>query len=152
MIGVTGNSNKCSKNKNYLNSKSSVRAVISQSGHIADFTREKDQDFAIVKRFINPDHPNRETALTEISLVTYLNKNVSPFFLSHGTQDERLPVDMTRKFTLVLEVIKHEYKYIEVEGGKHSLTKSRPKEASEVFGATMKFIQKYAFQKVFQTK
>ncbi|TQV81138.1 alpha/beta hydrolase [Exilibacterium tricleocarpae] len=145
MVGVTGNAGGFSDHEIYPDFDSSVRAVISQSAHIADFTRVKYRDFAVVKRFIDTDNPDRQAALAAISPITYLDKNDPPFFLAHGTADERVPVAMSREFALELKAIGHVFEYIEVEGGKHSLKKSRPKEASEVFSASLDFFRKYAF-------
>lgn len=145
MIGVTGNATGFSDHGIYPNFDSSVRAVISQSGHLADFSETKYKDFVIVERFINTEGIDRHVALAALSPVTYLDKNDPPFFLSHGTDDERVPVDMTREFASELEAIGHIFEYEEVEGGKHSLTASRPKRASEVFSASLDFFRKYAF-------
>ncbi len=147
MVGVTGNTPGFSDHGLYPNVDSTVRAVISQAGSIADFSRTKHQDFVLVERFINTDEPDRRTALAAISPITYLDKNDPPFFLAHGTADERVPVEMTRDFALELEKMGHEFEYIEVEGGKHSLSESRPEKASEVFSASMNFFKKYAYPK-----
>lgn len=145
MVGVTGNATEFSDHGIYPNFDSSVRAVISQAGSIADFTRAEYRDFVLVERFINTDEPDRLVALAAMSPIRYLDKNDPPFFLAHGTADERVPVEMTRDFVRELENMGHVFEYIEVEGGKHSLSASRPKQASEVFSASMEFFKKYAY-------
>jgi len=145
MIGVTGNASGFSDHGIYPQFDSSVRAVIAQSPAIADYTRAKYHDFSIVKRFISTTIVDRKDALAALSPITYLDKNDPPFFLAHGSADQLVPVDMSREFALALQAIGHEYEYIEVAGGKHSLKASRPKEASEVFSASMDFFKKYAF-------
>jgi len=145
MVGVTGNAEGFSTHGIYPEFDSSVAAVIAYSGSIADYTQPKYQSFSLIKRFMNFKEPNREKALADISAVTYLDKNDPPFFLTHGSADELVPVEMTRDFALELKKINHTYEYIEVEGGRHSLTSSRPKKASEVFKASMAFVQKHAF-------
>lgn len=146
MIGVTGNATGFSDHGIYPNFDSSVRAIISQSGSLADFTNVKYQDFVLVDRFINKDEPDREKALAAMSPLTYLDKNDPPFFLAHGTADTVVPFEMTREFALELKKIDHEFEYIEVEGGEHSLRSTRPKDAAEVSKALMSFIKKYAFE------
>lgn len=145
MIGVTGNATGFQDHGIYPNYDSSVRAVISQSGSIADFTRIEYRDFMLVSRFINQNEADKEVALAAISPITYLDNQDPPFFLVHGSADNVVPVKMTRDFALELKKIGHEFEYIEVEGGKHSLTNSRPEKAKAVFKASMAFFKKYAF-------
>jgi len=145
MVGVTGNASGFSDHGIYPGVDSSVRAVIAQSPAIADYTRVKYQNFAIVKRFIRTNNQDRQQALAALSPITYLDKNDPPFFLAHGSADERVPVEMSREFVVALQAIGHEFEYIEVAGGKHSLNASRPKKASEVFSASMSFFKKHAF-------
>jgi len=145
MIGVTGNAIGFYDHGIYPNVDSSVRAVISQSGSLADFTNVKYKDFVLVDRFINTGEPDRKKALAAMSPLTYLDKNDPPFFLVHGTADTVVPFEMTREFAFELKKIDHEFEYIEVEGGEHSLRSTRPKEAAEVSKALMSFIKKYAF-------
>lgn len=147
MVGVTGNADGFSDHGIYPEYDSSVRAVIAQSASIADFTLPKYKNFVLVERFIDNSIQDRETALAAMSPITYLDKKDPPFFLAHGTADERVPVDMSREFALELKAMGHLFEYIEVEGGKHSLNASRPKRASEVFSASMDFFNKYAFPK-----
>lgn len=145
MIGVTGNASGFSDLGIYPEFDASVRGVISQSGSIADFTSKQNRDFVLVKRFINNDMPDREAALAAMSPLTYLDKNDPPFFLVHGSADKVVPVEMTREFAVELKKIGHEFIYIEVEGGNHSLTRSHPEKASEVFRASLAFIKKHGF-------
>jgi len=147
MVGVTGNANGFSDNGLYPHINSSVRAVIAQSPAAADYTQAKYHNFSIVKRFANVNHVDKKSALVELSPITYLDKNDPPFFISHGSADELVPVEMSREFVAELKSISHEFEYIEVEGGKHSLKASKPKKASEVFSASMKFFKKHAFEK-----
>ncbi|WP_426358219.1 alpha/beta hydrolase family protein [Pseudocolwellia sp. HL-MZ19] len=123
-----------------------LAAVISFSGSLADFTKAEYQDFILVKRFLNLNELDKNKALSEISPASYLDKNDPPFFLTHGSADEVVPVEMTRDFVLELQKRDHPFEYIEVEGGKHSLSSTRPKKASEVFSASMAFFQRYAYE------
>lgn len=143
MVGVTGNAKGFSDHDIYPNFDASVRAVIVQSAPLANYTRAKYEHFAIAERFIDQGNKSRREALAAISPVTYLDKNDPPFFLAHGSADEKVPVDMTRDFVDHLETMKLEHEYIEVEGGKHSLNASRPEKASEVFRASMVFFNKH---------
>lgn len=144
MIGVTGNSNKFSKHKLYSQYDSSVRAVTSYSGSIADFNQSKYHDYSLMKRFVRED-VDLNVGLAELSPITYLDKDDPAFFLVHGSADERVPVEMSQDFVQALLAIEHEYDYIEIEGGKHSLKNSRPKKASEAFAAYLSFIKKHGF-------
>lgn len=146
MIGVIGNDKSFSTNGLYPEYDSSVRAIISQSGHIADFTAQKYQEFAVVERFINLQTPDRQAALAAMSPITYLDKHDPPFFLSHGDEDERVPVSMTRDFVAHLKIHGHEHQYIEVEGGKHSLQNSNPEGAKQVFRSALAFFKKHGFE------
>lgn len=146
MVGVTGNNDGFSDNGLYPDFDSSVAGVISYSGSLADFSKTEYQNFRLVKRFVNLNEPDKNKALVAISPITYLDKDDPPFFLTHGSADEVVPVEMTRDFALELKKREHAFEYIEVEGGKHSLSLSRPKKASEVFNASMAFFKRYAFQ------
>lgn len=147
MIGVTGNASQFSDHGLFSQYDSSVRAVISYSGHIGDFTKAKYQDFPIIERFANVIADDRNAALAAISPLTYLDPDDPPFFLVHGDADERVPVDMTREFTQALDALGHTYTYIEIEGGKHDLSTSQPERSSEAFDAMLKFLERYAFDK-----
>ncbi len=146
MVGVTGNADGFSKHGMYTDFDSTVAAVISYSGSLADFTNPEYQNFRLVKRFISLNEPDKNKALAAISPVTYLDKNDPLFFLAHGSADEVVPVEKTRDFVLELKKLDHTFEYIEVEGGKHSLSSTHPKKASEVFSASMEFFKKYAFK------
>lgn len=139
MAGVTGNAPDFPDHGLYADFDSSVRGVIAQSPHNADFTLPKYRDFPIVDRFLNTHTSDRQTALEEISPITYLDKGDPPFFLAHGDADKLVPVDMTRDFVQALEAIEHTYTYIEVEGGGHSLNETRPDEAPRVFRESLDF-------------
>ena len=145
MAGVTGNAEGFSDLGLYKEEDESVRAVIAHAPPAADYSLTKYRRFALVKRFINTDMLDGEAALAALSPVTYLDENDPPFFLVHGTADEKIPVEMTREFVAQLEAIGHEFEYFEVEGGKHSLNASRPQKAAEVFKASMAFFNKYGF-------
>jgi acetyl esterase/lipase len=139
MIGVTGNANGFSHYELYPEYDSTVRAVMAQSPAIGDYTQSKYRGFPIVKRFMNLDVKDTQEALKALSPITYLDSNDPPFFLVHGSSDERVPVSMSREFVAELKALGHEYEYREIEDGKHSLNASRPKKASEVFEASMIF-------------
>ena len=145
MVGVIGNDDRFSDNGLYPDFDSSVRAVISQSPAIADYTLAKYHNFAIVERFKSTDIQDKQKALAALSPITYLDKSDPPFFLAHGSADEKVPVDMSREFVVELKARGHEFEYIEVEGGKHSLNASRPEKASEVSSASMRFFEKHAY-------
>ncbi|AWB66081.1 hypothetical protein C2869_06335 [Saccharobesus litoralis] len=142
MLGVTGNSSAFAKHGLYTEYDSVVKAVMAQSPPVGDYTKANYQDFALVKRFKNNSN-DMQKSLAAISPVTYLDKQDPPFFISHGTADTVVPVEMSRHFTAELKKLGHEYEYIEVEGGKHSLTRSKPLQAKLVFKATMQFFAKH---------
>ncbi len=146
MLGVTGNAQGFADHGLYSGFDSTVQAVVTHAAPIGDYRLAKYKKYAVVKRFINRDNPDENAALAAISPITYLDSKDPPFFLDHGSADERVPVSMSREFVSALKAIAHTYEYIEVEGGKHSLNASRPEKASEVFRASMAFIDKYAYQ------
>lgn len=139
MVGVTGNSTEFSKHGLYEEYDSTVRGVIAQSPPIADFSLPEHQSFVGVERLIDTNQQNWQEMLARISPVTYLDKADPAFFFSHGTADTVVPVDMTREFVQLLKQVDHPHIYMEVEGGGHSLSRTRPKEASRVFKASMAF-------------
>lgn len=145
MVGVTGNADGFSDLGLYGEQDETVRAVIAHAPAAADYTLTEYHNFVLVKRFINTQMQDKRAALAALSPVTYLDKNDPPFFLVHGTEDEKIPVNMTREFVRHLKAIGHEFEYIEVEGGKHSLNASRPQKAKEAFKASMAFFNKHGF-------
>lgn len=145
MVGVTGNADGFANHGLYADYDSKVSAVITHAAPVGDFTQRQYADFAVVKRFINQHEPDKHAALAAISPVTYLDKHDPAFFLDHGSADEKVPVSMAREFVSVLDANDHPHEYIEVEGGKHSLNASRPKQAKVVFKASMAFLDRYAF-------
>lgn len=152
MVGVTGNAEGFDDHGIYPNYDASVRAVIAYSGSLADYRRKEYQDFVLVERFANNEQIDKQVALAAISPITYLDKQDPPFFLVHGTADNVVPVQMTRDFALELKNSGHEFEYIEVEGGEHSLSHSRPKQAKAVFKASMAFFKKHAFVEQIQPR
>ncbi len=140
MLGVTGNATGFAKYGIYPDYDSSVLAVIAFSAPIADFSQASFKEFTLVDRIINTESDDRRSALEAISPVTYLDVRDPPFFLVHGTSDSTVPVEMTRGFVRALEDIGHRYTYIEIDGGEHNLTSTRPAEASEAFEESLKFI------------
>lgn len=145
MAGVVANSSAFSDHGLYSEFDSSVRAVAAQSAPVANFSLAKYQDRPTVKRLAEDGASNFQERLTAMSPITYLDSEDPPFFLSHGDADPLVPVDMSREFVLELKKIKHSHEYHEVEGGTHSLTRSTPEKAKEVYSAYLMFLQKWAY-------
>ncbi|GGW79660.1 alpha/beta hydrolase [Alteromonas halophila] len=144
MAGVTGNSDAFSDHGLFSSQNSVVRAVIAQSPPIADFTLPTYQNSLAVQRLADPATTDIQKTLVNMTPATYLDPNDPPFFLSHGSKDPLVPVQMSREFVEELNSIKHDYVYYEVEGGTHSLTKSAPQKAKMVFSELVKFIEKWS--------
>lgn len=144
MAGVTGNSNEFAHHGLYSAQSSSVRAVVAQSPPIANFTLHKYRESLTVQRLVDASSQNFSQTLRKMSPVTYLDPSDPPFFLSHGTEDELVPVDMSREFVIALEAINHEFDYYEVKGGTHSLSRSTPQASKMVFAELVKFIEKWS--------
>lgn len=144
MAGVTGNSNVFSDHSLYSSQNSSVRAVVAQSPPIADFTLPKYRDSLTVQRLTNPKTKDIKNILVKMSPVSYLDSNDPPFFISHGSEDPLVSVDMSREFVEELKRINHEFAYHEIEGGTHSFTESAPQKAKIVFSELIRFIEKWA--------
>lgn len=139
MAGVTGNDNSFNKHDLYPEFDSSVSAVISFSGSLADFTQGKYPEFALLDRFVNSDGRDTKSALAAISPVTYLDKNDPPFFIAHGSEDDVVPVGMSRDFVAALNNINHDVNYVEIDGATHHLYGSQPQKASNASKASIAF-------------
>lgn len=144
MAGVTGNSDAFSNHGLYIDQTSSVRAVVAQSSPIGNFTLPKYRESLTVQRLVNASAQDFSKTLQQMSPVTYLDPSDPPFFLSHGTEDELVPVDMSREFVKALEAINHDFDYYEVEGGTHSLSRSAPQASKFVFKELVNFIEKWS--------
>lgn len=144
MVGVTGNSNAFSDYGLYPEFSSSVRAVTAQSAPIGDFTHSKYAEQQTIKRLIPVSYSDKQTILSAMSPMTYLDMRDPPFFLSHGDIDPIIPVEMSREFVEKLEGIYHEFEYHEVKGGTHSFSRSAPKQSKVVFSAYMDFLKTWS--------
>ena len=144
MVGVTGNAEGFSDYGLYTEFDDTVRAVAAQSAPIGNYTLEKYRNTATVKRLLGDEGKINFRSLTAMSPVTYLDSNDPPLFLSHGDQDSIVPVDMSREFVKQLDRLGLQYHYHEVEGGTHSLSKSAPQQAREVFKHYIQFLKTWA--------
>ena len=121
-----------------------MRAFVAQCAPSGNYTREKYRNTAAVKRLLGDEGKVNLRSLTAMSPVTYLDSNDPPLFLSHGDQDSIVPVDMSREFVKQLDRLGLQYHYHEVEGGTHSLSKSAPQQAREVFKHYIQFLITWA--------
>ncbi|KXI27456.1 alpha/beta hydrolase [Paraglaciecola hydrolytica] len=143
MAGVTGNADGFSKHGLYTEYDSSVRAVAAQSAPIADFSAPQYHNSLTVQRLAPLNADNLVEVLLAMSPVTYLDSQDPPFFLSHGDADPIVPVTMSRDFAKELQKRQHNFEYHEVKGGTHSLNRSTPQQAKQVYAKYLEFINKW---------
>lgn len=142
MAAVTANEEGFSQYGLYTNVNAQVSAVISHAAPIADYTLPEYHTYPIVTRFSASKTTVSTADLKSLSAITYLDENDPPFFLSHGSADELVPVEISRGFSQALKKLNHPHEYIEVQGGRHSLNRSTPAKAKDVFYASFEFIDK----------
>lgn len=144
MVGVTGNYDGFADNGLYTEYDASVRAVAIQSGPVGDLSQPKHRDSKTITRLLAEDVDDIDQALVDMTPATYLDAEDPPFFIVHGDSDPVVSVEMSREFVQALVAIDHPHEYHEVAGGTHSLRKSSPDQAKEVFAELTQFIRKWA--------
>jgi acetyl esterase/lipase len=94
---------------------SKVQAVVEVSGP-SDFTAHRDAgDDAFLATFFGGDYAQHSKIWQDASPVFHVSKNVSPFLIMHGTQDEDVPIAQSQELADKLKQAGVSVKFVTVE-------------------------------------
>jgi acetyl esterase/lipase len=94
---------------------SKVQAVVEVSGP-SDFTAHRDaDDNAFLATFFGGDYAQHSNIWQDASPVFHVSKNVSPFLIMHGTQDEDVPIAQSQELADKLRQAGALVKFVTVE-------------------------------------
>ena len=110
---------------------SRVQAVVSFFGPTDFSTRDwpRDLEKEVIVPFLGGSFAERPDVYERASPITYVTKDAPPFLLFHGTEDELVPVDQSKRLARKLKSFGVAVQLVLLEGERHGFTDAKNQES-----------------------
>jgi acetyl esterase/lipase len=110
---------------------SDVQAVVTFFGPSDFSTRDwpKDLEKEVIVPFLGGTFADKPDVYRRASPISYVTKDAPPFLLFHGTEDELVPVDQSRRMAERLKTFGVSVDLVVLEGERHGFTDARNQES-----------------------
>jgi dipeptidyl aminopeptidase/acylaminoacyl peptidase len=131
MLGVTDERDGLEGTGGNPGRSSRVQAVVSFFGPTDFSTRDWPQDLEkeVVVPFLGGSFAEKPDVYRRASPISYVTKEAPPFLLFHGTEDELVPVDQSRRLAETLRSFGVPAELVILRGERHGFTDARNQES-----------------------
>lgn len=131
MLGVTGEKDGLEGTGGNPDQPSRVQAVVSFFGPTDFSTRDwpRDLEREVIVPFLGASFADKSDVYQRASPITYVTKDAPPFLLFHGTEDELVPVDQSKRLAQKLKSFGVPVQLVLLEGEHHGFTDAKNQES-----------------------
>lgn len=131
MLGVTGEKDGLEGTGGNPDQPSRVQAVASFFGPTDFSTRDwpRDLEREVIVPFLGASFADKSDVYQRASPITYVTKDAPPFLLFHGTEDELVPVDQSKRLAQKLKSFGVPVQLVLLEGEHHGFTDAKNQES-----------------------
>ncbi|MCM3876403.1 MAG: alpha/beta hydrolase [Thermoanaerobaculia bacterium] len=131
MLGVTDKEDGLEGTGGNADQPSRVQAVVSFFGPTDFSTRDwpRDLEKEVIVPFLGESFADRPDVYKRASPITYVTKDAPPFLFFHGTEDELVPVDQSKRLAQKLKSFGVSVQLVLLEGERHGFTDAKNQES-----------------------